>query len=286
MTTTLRDPTERATRETTYREALREAHREAMRRDDRVFLMGEDVGPLRRLLRGEPRPARGVRRGARSATPRCRSRRSPAPASAPPWAGMRPIVEIMTVNFSLLALDQILNNAATLRHMSGGQLSVPGRHPDDDRRRAPARGAALAQPRGVLRPHPRPDRGRTGHPRGRPRHALAGAARTPTRWSSSSTARSTTSPGELPEEPDAGRHPPRRRAPPGRRRRAPRVRGDRAPGAGRRRGPGRSAASTPRSSTCACSGRSTTRPSSGRSRAPTAPSSSTRGGAASGCRRR
>src|SRR5208337_2554189 len=39
--------------------------------------------------------------------------------------GMRPIVEIMTVNFSLLALDQIVNNAATLRHMSGGQLSVP-----------------------------------------------------------------------------------------------------------------------------------------------------------------
>ena len=39
--------------------------------------------------------------------------------------GLRPIVEIMTVNFSLLALDQILNNAATLRYMSGGQLSVP-----------------------------------------------------------------------------------------------------------------------------------------------------------------
>src|SRR3990167_6786756 len=40
-------------------------------------------------------------------------------------AGMRPIVEIMTVNFSLLALDQIMNNAATLRHMSGGQFSIP-----------------------------------------------------------------------------------------------------------------------------------------------------------------
>ena len=39
--------------------------------------------------------------------------------------GMRPIVEVMTINFSLLALDQIVNNAATVRHMSGGQVSVP-----------------------------------------------------------------------------------------------------------------------------------------------------------------
>ena len=68
--------------------------------------------------------------------------------------GMRPIVEIMTVNFSLLALDQIVNNAATLRHMSGGQFNVPvviriatGAGP-------PARGAAFAQPGGLVRAYP------------------------------------------------------------------------------------------------------------------------------------
>ena len=67
------------------------------------------------------------RSSARSAcaTRRCRSRPSSAPASARRLGGMRPIVEIMTVNFSLLALDQIVNNAATLRHMSGGQFDVP-----------------------------------------------------------------------------------------------------------------------------------------------------------------
>ena len=48
-----------------------------------------------------------------------------APASARRLPGMRPIVEIMTVNFSLLALDQIVNNAATIPHMSGGQFAVP-----------------------------------------------------------------------------------------------------------------------------------------------------------------
>ena len=67
---------------------------------------------------------------------------------------MRPIVEVMTVNFSLLALDQIVNNAATIRHMSGGQFSVPARHPDGDRRRPPARRAARAQPRRLVRAHP------------------------------------------------------------------------------------------------------------------------------------
>ena len=61
--------------------------REALQRDERVFLMGEDVGPLRRLLRGQPRPARRVRARARSATRRCRSRRSSAPASARRSAG-------------------------------------------------------------------------------------------------------------------------------------------------------------------------------------------------------
>ncbi len=124
MTTTLRDPTDRATRETTYREALREAHREAMKRDDRVFLMGEDVGRYGGCF--------AVSLGLLEEFGEERIRDTPLSESAFTGAGigaalggMRPIVEIMTVNFSLLALDQILNNAATLRHMSGGQVSVP-----------------------------------------------------------------------------------------------------------------------------------------------------------------
>ncbi len=124
MTTTLRDPVERATRETTFREALREAHREAMRRDERVFLMGEDVARYGGCF--------AVSLGLAEEFGEDRVRDTPLSESAFTGAGvgaalggLRPIVEIMTVNFSLLALDQILDNAATLRHMSGGQLSVP-----------------------------------------------------------------------------------------------------------------------------------------------------------------
>jgi pyruvate dehydrogenase E1 component subunit beta len=124
MTTTLQDPTDRATRETTFREALREAHRDAMRRDDRVFLMGEDVARYGGCF--------AVSLGLAEEFGEDRVRDTPLSESAFTGAGvgaalggLRPIVEIMTVNFSLLALDQILDNAATLRHMSGGQLSVP-----------------------------------------------------------------------------------------------------------------------------------------------------------------
>jgi pyruvate dehydrogenase E1 component beta subunit len=109
---------------TTYREAVREALREALREDERVFLMGEDVG---RYGGGF-----GVSLGLLEEFGPDRVRDTPLSESAfvgagigAALAGMRPIVEIMTVNFSLLALDQILNNAATLLHMSGGQLPVP-----------------------------------------------------------------------------------------------------------------------------------------------------------------
>ncbi|MBX9421618.1 alpha-ketoacid dehydrogenase subunit beta [Streptomyces lateritius] len=109
---------------TTYREALREGLREALASDDRVFLMGEDVGRYGGCF--------GVSLGLLEEFGPDRVRDTPLSESGfvgagigAALAGMRPVVEIMTVNFSLLALDQILNNAATLRHMSGGQLGVP-----------------------------------------------------------------------------------------------------------------------------------------------------------------
>jgi len=110
--------------ETTYRDAVREAIRDAMRRDDRVFLMGEDVGryggcyAVSKGLQAEFGPER-IRD-----TPLSESGFTGAGIGAA-MAGMRPIVELMTVNFSLLALDQILNTAATVRHMSGNQFGVP-----------------------------------------------------------------------------------------------------------------------------------------------------------------
>ncbi len=107
-----------------YREAMREAMHEALVADPRVFLMGEDVGmyggtyafskgffdefgPER--IRDTPLSELGFVGAAIGAA----------------LGGMRPIVEVMTVNFSLLALDQIVNTAAAYRHMSGGQFSVP-----------------------------------------------------------------------------------------------------------------------------------------------------------------
>lgn len=108
----------------TYREAMRDAIREAMLHDANVFLMGEDVGhyggcyAVSKGLLQEFGESRIID------TPLSESGFVGAGIGAA-MGGMRPIVEVMTVNFSLLALDQIVNNAATLRHMSGGQISVP-----------------------------------------------------------------------------------------------------------------------------------------------------------------
>jgi 2-oxoisovalerate dehydrogenase E1 component len=110
--------------ELTYRDAVREAIRDALRRDDRAFLMGEDVGryggcyAVSKGLLAEFGPAR-IRD-----TPLSESGFTGAGIGAA-MAGLRPIVELMTVNFSLLALDQILNTAATIRHMSGNQFGAP-----------------------------------------------------------------------------------------------------------------------------------------------------------------
>jgi pyruvate dehydrogenase E1 component subunit beta len=116
--------TQLATTTMTCREAMRQAIREAMLADDRVFLMGEDVGAYGGCF--------AVTKGLLDEFGPERIRDTPLSESAfvgagigAAIAGMRPIVEIMTVNFSLLALDQILNNAATLRYMSGGQVGVP-----------------------------------------------------------------------------------------------------------------------------------------------------------------
>lgn len=108
----------------TYREALKQAIRDAMLKDERIFLMGEDVGryggafAVSKGLLGEFGADRIMD------VPLSESGFVGAGIGAA-LGGMRPIVEIMTVNFSLLAFDQIVNNAATLLHMSGGQLNVP-----------------------------------------------------------------------------------------------------------------------------------------------------------------
>jgi pyruvate dehydrogenase E1 component beta subunit len=112
------------TRRITYRDALREALAEALRADPRVFLMGEDVGAYGGTY--------AVSKGLLAEFGAQRIRDTPlselgfvGAGIGAALGGMRPIVEIMTVNFSLLALDAIVNTAALYRHMSGGQFSVP-----------------------------------------------------------------------------------------------------------------------------------------------------------------
>ena len=108
----------------TYREACRQAIRDALLADPRTLVMGEDVGKyggcyaVTKGLLEEFGPDRIVD------TPLAENGFVGAGIGAA-IAGLRPIVEIMTCNFSLLALDQILNNAATISHMSGGQFAVP-----------------------------------------------------------------------------------------------------------------------------------------------------------------
>lgn len=109
---------------TTYRSAIHDAMQDALRDDPRVVLMGEDVG----RYGGTYAASKGLLDQFGS------DRVRDTPLSelgfvgvgiGAALGGLRPIVEVMTVNFSLLALDQIVNTAAALRHMSGGQFSVP-----------------------------------------------------------------------------------------------------------------------------------------------------------------
>ncbi|GAB3231625.1 alpha-ketoacid dehydrogenase subunit beta [Mycolicibacterium hippocampi] len=109
---------------TTYRTAIHDAIRDAMRADTRVVLLGEDIGRYGGTY--------AVSKGLLDEFGPDRVRDTPLSelgfvgiGIGAALGGLRPIVEVMTVNFSLLALDQIVNTAAALRHMSGGQFSVP-----------------------------------------------------------------------------------------------------------------------------------------------------------------
>src|SRR6187551_2166121 len=110
--------------ETTYREAVREAMSEAMRRDDDVFVMGEDIAEMGGSM--------AVTQGMLAEFGPERVRNTPISEMAivgagigAAMAGMRPIVEIMYQDFTTLAMEQLVNQAAKHRYMSGGQLKVP-----------------------------------------------------------------------------------------------------------------------------------------------------------------
>jgi len=108
----------------TYREALNIALREEMRRDPRVFVIGEEVG----LYEGAYKVTQGMLKefGERRVvdTPICESGFTGIGIGAA-MLGLRPVIEMMTFNFSILALDQIVNSAAKMLYMSGGQYNVP-----------------------------------------------------------------------------------------------------------------------------------------------------------------
>jgi pyruvate dehydrogenase E1 component beta subunit len=108
----------------TYRDALNQALREEMRRDPRVFLMGEEVG----VYQGAYKVSRGLMQefGERRVidTPITEEGFTGVGVGAA-MVGLRPVIEIMTWNFSILAIDQIVNGAAKMLYMSGGQVKIP-----------------------------------------------------------------------------------------------------------------------------------------------------------------
>jgi len=108
----------------TYREALSQAMREEMRRDPRVFLIGEEVGYYQGAFKVSKGFVEEFGEERVLDTPITEAGFTGLAIGAA-MAGLRPIVELMTFNFGILAMDQIVNNAAKIRYMSGGQLSVP-----------------------------------------------------------------------------------------------------------------------------------------------------------------
>src|SRR5882724_1193932 len=113
-----------ATRQLRYREALREAMTEEMERDPNVFLMGEEVGHYQGAYKvSQGMLAKfGERRVVDTPIAECGFAGVGVGAA---MVGLRPIIEFMTFNFSLVAIDQIINNAAKIRQMSGGQFFIP-----------------------------------------------------------------------------------------------------------------------------------------------------------------
>ena len=126
-----------------YREALNEALREELQRDERVFLMGEDIGVFNGAFK--------VTAGLLEEFGEQRVRDTPISENTivgmgvgAAMTGLRPVVELMTINFSLLAMDQIVNHAAHIRYMFGGQVTRAARRAHAAGRRPPARADALA----------------------------------------------------------------------------------------------------------------------------------------------
>ena len=145
-----------------FREALNQAMTEEMERDDSVFLMGEEVAEYD----GAYKVSQGMlkRFGPQRVVDTPISEEGFAGIGiGAAMAGLRPIIEFMTFSFSLVAIDQIVNNAANMRYMSGGQFAVPDRVPGQlGDGRLPG-GHPLASPGGLVRPDPRPDRDPARH---------------------------------------------------------------------------------------------------------------------------
>jgi pyruvate/2-oxoglutarate/acetoin dehydrogenase E1 component len=159
----------------TYRDALNQALREELRRDSRVFLMGEEVG----VYQGAYKVSKGLLQefGPQRIvdTPITEEGFAGVGVGAA-MVGLRPIIEMMTWNFSLVAIDQIVNGAAKMLYMSGGQFKIPM----VVRRGPPARRAAFAvarilvrqrawpEGRGAINPVRRQGTAQERHPRRRP----------------------------------------------------------------------------------------------------------------------
>ena len=164
----------------TYREALNQALREEMERDASVFLIGEEVGEYD----GAYKVSKGLLDDFGGNEWRVRDmpiaeNGFAAMGMGAAMAGLRPIVEFMTFNFALLAFDAVVDSAAKMRYMSGGQYNMPDRVPRTGRGGPPAGGPALAGARRVVRHMPGLKVVRPGH-----------AQRTP--WASSRARSGTT----------------------------------------------------------------------------------------------
>ena len=181
---------EPAMRELTYWQALQAALCEAMRRDPRVFLMGEDIGAYGGAF--------GVTRGMLDEFGPERVRCTPiseativGAATGAALTGMRPVVEIMFMDFLTLAMDQLANHAAKFRYMYGPQARVPLVRAHPGRRRPLLRRDALAEPRGVAAARARPEGHCPGDAGGCRRGCWRRRSTTTTRWCASSTSCST-----------------------------------------------------------------------------------------------